>query len=76
MKLWQKTSMTRTADGGSVIRYEAEGCPCAIESRKRAVPHANRSGSWMHTSYFLLRPDGTELEFWRLRDAQDAAEGV
>jgi hypothetical protein len=30
----------------------------------------------MHTSYFLLRPDGTELEFWRLRDAQDAAEGA
>jgi hypothetical protein len=43
VKRWEKVSMTKTADGGSVIRYEAEGCPCAIESRKRLC--RTRSGA-------------------------------
>ena len=50
------------------------GCPFEIEARKRAIPHANGSGSWMHTSFYLIRPDGTEKEYMRLRDAQRAAE--
>jgi hypothetical protein len=28
----------------------------------------------MHTSYFLIRPDGTEKEYYSLKDAKAAAE--
>ena len=29
----------------------------------------------MHTTYWLIRPDGTEKEYRSLRDAKAAAEG-
>lgn len=71
---WIRTSHIVHSNGESEIVYEAEGTELKIESRKRAIPHANRSGSWMHTSYFLIRPDGTETEHYSLTRAKEAAE--
>lgn len=72
---WIKTGRTVHANGETEITYEAEGTELKIESRKRAIPHASRSGSWMHTTYFLIRPDGTETEHYSLTRAKEAAEG-
>jgi len=71
---WIKTSRTVHADGSAETRYEAAGTCYAVESRKRPIKHANGVGSWMHTEYFLIRPDSTEKMFNRLMDAKAAAE--
>lgn len=70
--MWKKVSRNAGADGSLTIRYECG--EYAVESRKRPIPHANGDGHWMHTSYFLIRPDGTEKEYWGLRAAKAAAE--
>lgn len=69
---WEKTGRTVKADGSKTVRYECGDL--AIESRKRPIPHANGVGSWLHTSYFLIKADGTEKEYWSLSDAKEAAE--
>lgn len=48
----------------------------AIESRKRHIPHANGSGTWDHTSYFVLK-DGKEVtEKYSLKDAKEFANSL
>lgn len=74
MTPWIKTGTTIRANGEKVIRYESFRNQNAIESRKAAIPHAGGSGVWYHTSYFLIRPDGTEKEYWTLAAAKEAAE--
>lgn len=76
MLKWEKAVHTIHPDGSADLRYVAEGTDFKIESRKRAIPHANRSGYWWHTTYFLLRPDGTEKEYVTLRRAKEAAENA
>ena len=72
---WIKTGRTVHANGEAEITYEAEGTELKIESRKRAIPHAGgRSGVWYHTTYFVIRPDGTEKEYYSLTRAKEAAE--
>lgn len=71
MKL-EKIGRTVHADGATEILYQYG--EFQIESRKRMIAHANRSGSWAHTTYFLIRPDGTEKEYYSLTDAKAAAE--
>lgn len=61
-------------DGEKTITYKAQGVRAWIESRKKAVPHANGEGVWMHTTYFVVHGDGTEQEYWKLSDAKEAAE--
>ena len=73
---WIRTSNIVHSNGESEIVYEAAGTELKIESRKRAIPHANGIGSWMHTTYFLIRPDGTEKEYWTLKKAKEAAENA
>jgi hypothetical protein len=73
MAPWVKTG-TSIKTGLKVIRYESFRNQNAIESRREAIPHANGSGVWYHTSYFLIRPDGTEKEYYTLKDAKKAAE--
>ena len=70
---WKKVKRIAYENGESTIIYESDAGH-RIESRKRAIPHANRGGHWMHTSYFLILPDGTEKEYWSLRDAKESAE--
>lgn len=74
MVKWEKSEVTVHGDGGKTIRYEAEGVDRAVESRKRAVPHADGVGCWFATTYFIIRPDGTEKEFYSLAAAKEAAE--
>lgn len=76
MAPWVKTSTRIKGDGSKVIRYESFRNQNAIESRKEAIPHANGVGVWYHTSYFLIKPDGTEWEFNTMTAAKQAAEEV
>lgn len=71
---WEKTGRTARLDGGSTTYYESQDGRFKIESRKRAIPHANRSGSWMHTTYFLIDESGAEKEYYSLKDAKAAAD--
>ena len=70
---WIKTGKAVNTDG-STITYRLEGTPYTVESRKRHIPHANRGGTWDHTSYFVLR-DGEEVaEKHNLGFAKELAE--
>lgn len=47
-----------------------------IESRKRHIQHANRGGTWDHTTYFVIK-DGQEIkEKYTLKDAKQYAEDL
>lgn len=73
MAKWIKQGKTVTPEG-TTIEYSLEGTGVTVESRKRHIPHANRTGTWDHTSYFVLR-DGAEIrELWTLKSAQMHAE--
>lgn len=72
---WIKTGRRVSSNGETTVYYKSDDGKHFIESRKRAIPHANRSGYWMHTSYFLIGADGQEKEYWSLKDAKEAAEG-
>ena len=70
---WEKTGK-RVGSEGTTITYFFPGTGITIESRKRHIPHANRSGTWDHTSYFVLK-DGKEIsEKYSLKDAKEYAE--
>lgn len=76
MMLWGKVSVRQTREQ-RIIRYAAEDSRFEIESRRRKVPHANDSGYWYHTTYFLIdTATGFEREFWKLADAKQAAEDM
>jgi hypothetical protein len=72
---WEKSRHTIHANGSELL-YVADGTDLKMESRKRAIPHANGIGHWMHTSYFLIWPDGTEREYFSLTRAKEAAENA
>ena len=55
------------------ILYDAEGTDLLIESRRRAIPHANGVGHWMHTTYFLIDGD-QETKYQLLCLAKAAAQ--
>lgn len=70
---WNKISKLVSSEG-TTITYECDALQgITIESRKRHIPHANRAGTWDHTSYFVIK-DGKETEKWSLKDAQEYAE--
>lgn len=75
MLKWEKTGRTVRGDGSSTVTYEAKGKTAVyrIESRKLPIAHANRPGSWMYTSYFLIVWT-TAREFHTFMDAKRAAE--
>lgn len=70
---WFKAGRAVHGNGESTTYYDTEDAKYQIESRKREIPHSNRAGSWMHTSYFLIW-DGGGKEFWSLKDAKNYAE--
>ena len=73
---WAKTGKQVSAALGTTITYRLEGTPYTVESRKRHIPHANRSGTWDHTSYFV-RKDGVDVaEKHTLRAAKEYAEAL
>jgi len=70
---WVKTGRTVSMEG-TTITYMGEGTDISIESRKRHIPHGNGTGTWDHTSYFVIR-DGQDLaEKMSLGDAKEFAE--
>lgn len=73
---WTKTGRTVYGDGGLTVYYESDNGRFQIDSRKRPIPHANGSGFWMHTSYFLIdhKDNDREKEYYSLKDAKAAAE--
>lgn len=71
---WEKTGREVKGNGESTTFYESDDGRFRIESRKRAIPHANGRGFWMHTSYFLIDEDRREKEYYALKDAKEAAE--
>jgi hypothetical protein len=67
---WQKSGKIIRHDV-TVIFYECADVPYTIESRRKQIPHANGSGTWDHTSYFVIR-DGEDLnECFTLKDAKE-----
>ena len=70
MNTWAKTGRTVTPEGTTITYTDLRETGLTIESRKRHIPHANGSGTWDHTSYWVLR-DGEELaEHWTLSGAK------
>ncbi len=71
---WAKTGRTINQDGTTVIYTDLRETGLTIESRKRHIPHANGSGTWDHTTYWVLR-NGEELkELQTLTAAKDWAD--
>ena len=78
MLKWTKTGRTVSPEG-TTITYAAEGTGLTIESRKRHIPHANRSGYcrsgyWDHTTYYILKDGEEVIERWSLEGAKEYAE--
>lgn len=73
---WTKTGRLVMSNGESTVFYESTDGRWIIESRKRAIPHANGSGYWMHTTYWLINADNLceSKEYYSLGDAKAAAE--
>jgi len=70
---WLKAGKTVDAEGTTII-YELENTGYSIESRKRHIPHTNgRSGTWDHTSYFVLKNGQELIEKYSLKDAKEYA---
>lgn len=70
MNTWAKTGRTVGPDGTTITYTDLRETGLTIESRKRHIPHANGSGTWDHTTYWVLR-DGEELaEHWTLAGAK------
>lgn len=74
MNGWKQTGKTIKGNGEKTITYQKTGNQNIIESRKKQIQHANGIGYWFHTSYWLIRPDGSEKEYWKRIDAEKAAE--
>ena len=73
---WTKTGKTTGPEGTTITYTAAEDPDISIESRKRHIPHANRSGTWDHTTYMVI-VDGEEVkERYTLADAKQFAEGM
>ena len=70
---WERTGCS-TTDEGTTITYELPRCPLRIESRKRHIPHADRSGTWDYTTFFVMRGNEEIAERQTLADAKRIAE--
>ena len=73
MYKWVRTGRTVSAEG-TTITYEAEGTNLKIESRRRAIPHANRNGFWYHTTFFVVQDGADLIEKYALQDAKEYVE--
>lgn len=71
---WEKVAKSVHGDGTTVIQYQGIGTDFMIESRKEQIPHANRSGSWAHTHYTLIRDGKPISERSTLSSAKEVAE--
>ena len=77
---WMKTGRRVGGDGSVTNVYSGMTCDgytgIKIERRKQHIPHANRSGTWDHTSFFVVS-DGKELcEKQTMKAAKQFAEDL
>ena len=70
---WIKEGRT-VSPKGTTITYRYVGTMYTVESRKCQIPHANGSGFWEYTSYFVLRDGKQLIEKHSLKDAKEYAE--
>ena len=70
---WVKTGKEVT-EVSTTITYAGVDTGVTFESRKRQIAHANRSGTWDYTSYFVLLHGVVLAEKNSLRDAKEYAE--
>ena len=71
--MWEKLG-TEVNEEGTTITYVTPDSDMWIQSRKRHIPHANRSGTWDHTFYFVMRL-GVDVEYFAtLKDAKAYVE--
>lgn len=59
---------------GTTITYWGGGTNILVQSRKRHIPHASGTGTWDHTSYFVMKDGEDVAERWRLSEAKQYAE--
>lgn len=73
---WKKTGKVENEEG-STITYSAEGSDVTIESRKRHIPHAGcNSGTWDHTTYWVLKAGKEVAQEYRMSEAKFLAESM
>lgn len=73
---WSKIGRSVSPEGTTVI-YCAEGhSALVIESRKRHIQHANGSGTWDYTSYFVVLDGQVQKEKRTLKEAKEFAESM
>lgn len=70
---WTRTGKSVSPEG-TTIEYSGIGTMLTIESRKRHIPHSNRSGTWDHTTYFVIDGGVDVKELYSLKDAKEFAE--
>ncbi len=70
---WEKIGKSVNEEG-TTITYQAAGTGLTIESRKRHIPHANREGTWDHTTFFVLVDGKKAVETWSLGAAKGYTE--
>ena len=75
MNRWIKAGKTVDAQG-KTITYKLENTPYSVESRTRHIPHANRQGTWDHTSYFVMKDGADVAEKHTLGYAKEYAEAL
>lgn len=72
---WERIEKTVNQEGTTITYGTKEyGKEILIQSRMRHIAHANGSGTWDHTSYFVLICGKEKKELWKLRDAKKWAE--
>ena len=74
MANWTQVAKIVTNDGSTTIYGTADLPGITIESRKRAVPHANRPGSWDYTDFHVMNGDQEMAVKNALKDAKVWAE--
>ena len=75
MIIWEKIDKSVNSEG-TTITYRGVGTQLLIQSRKRHVPHANREGTWEHTTYVVLDNGKEVVTKYRMMDAKQYAEGL
>lgn len=63
---------------GTTITYKGtrdDGLVVYIQSRQRNIPHANRGGTWIQTTYYIIYNNGlNEKRFWSRKEAVEWAD--
>ena len=74
---WERTGKLVGSEGTTIeYRPAKASISVSIESRKRHIPHANGTGTWDHTTYWVLLDGKDVKERYSLSDAKQFAEDL